>query len=764
MNGNLSQVLFILFSCLVQPLAAQVHGTVMDQATKEQLVGVSVRGKSSTITNRYGFFSLPGQMGDTLRFTAVGYEPYVWVVDSVHLIRTSTIFLVPAVTDLEEATVKANKETIFSFQNPKITLTSAQINRMTLLMGEKDPLKALQLLPGVQEVNEGSSGLSVRGGDLDQNLLLLDEGVVYNANHLFGFFSTFHPDPIQQVDLYKSFFPARYGGRLSSVVDVKLKEGNKYAWKGKGSIGLLSSRFHLEGPLKKEKASLVLSARRTYLDALLVPLQSAREKTGYYFGDFNLKTNIELSPKQSLYASYYFGRDVFYQRNRIPRRENFLLQETNLAWGNQTAMLRWNRIASQKRFQHVSLLWTNYQLKFGESLRQDYLVPPRFENSNLTSTIRDIAIKADWEWFISPQLTLEYGAQVTQHRIAPQAFLYTSSLPGTERLESNSDTLRPVESAGYIHLTGEKGKLFYQAGVRLSQFGSKLYPEPRILVGIKNQPWGEVHGGYSRMNQFLHLISQTGSGLPTDVWVPSGSGLVPSQADMLNISWRLPTAMSWTVQLESYYRWIRGNTFNRSGVSFLGITEGGVATFDWRESLIQGKSWQYGYEVSVQKQSGKWTAFGGYTLGWAIAQFDELNEGRPFYANQDRRHTVEISTLYQLNKRWDLSLNVMYRSGQMLTLPNAFFFRQDRFFNILESYSGPNQFRTEGYFRLDLGATLKRPKATWEFSVYNATNRRNPFAYVPVRQNDTSQRVSTMQLRRQALLPILPSITYNFSF
>lgn len=757
-------LLLLLVPCLVM---GQIKGYVTDAESGEALAGVWVGGVASSVkvlTNKYGFFSLNALKSDTLEFVISGYDlQKLWLAptkDTIIIIK-----LMPEKRTLKE--VHVNVRGVYDELQPgKIKLTRNQLTKLPLLLGEKDPIRAFQLLPGVQEIGEGSTSLSVRGGGKDQNLILLDESTVYNANHLFGFFSTFNSDPVQQAEMYKGAFPAQYGGRLSGVIDVKMKEGNNEKFELSGGVGLIASRLMIQGPVKKQKASFLIAGRRTYADWILKPFMSEREKTLYNFGDLNAKVNFRLNNRNRLYASYYSGTDHFYQRNRIPRTNGYLLDNTDLSWSNSTFALRWNTIVSPKLFQNTSLIFSHYFMDYREETRQDYLTPPRHHLTELVSDLRDVNIKLDYDYFRSPHLSIKWGGIHTFHRLSPRKFSYSASVAAGSNFSNETPVAFNNEGALYVNFIGKKGKLFYENGLRVSYYFPMgiVRPEPRIMFGFKSSDNIILTGSYSRMNQYLHLVSNTGNGLPTDIWIPAGKTLRPAGSDIAALSVSREVLKNWNVSFEAYYKWIQRSNEYKSGVSFLGIGQGNqVKPFVWEEVLTQGKSWNYGYEVSIEKSKGKFTGFGGYTLSWSVSKFNDLNSGNPFYNRQDRRHVFEFSGSYALTSRLRISSNFIFATGNALSVPQGIFFRENYGTNYLEVYPAYNAFRAENYHRLDAGVILDTKKGAWEFSVYNVYNRKNPYSYeMRTEVNPSSRRIET-SLSRQWLLPVLPSITYNFS-
>lgn len=762
---------YIIFFFIASKGYAQVFGFVKDGNSKEVLAGVIVKNKNTNQvvqTNHYGFFSLKfTEETNIITVSFLGYESIQFSTDSLVIGSPVTLLLYPEIHSLKEVKVSAAK--LHNPEEPgKLKLTGAKIRELPLLLGEKDPLKAFQLLPGIQEISEGSASFSVRGGNKDQNLLLLDEAVVYNANHLFGFFSTFNPDPVSQAEIYKGAFPAQYGGRLSSVLDVKMKDGNKESYGVEGGIGLIASRLMAEGPIKKGKSSFLLSGRRTYADLLILPFQSEREKTGYNFMDFNAKVNFIINPSNQAFLSYYTGMDHFYQKNKIPRRDSYLLSNTGLKWSNSTFTSRWNSALKSDYFLNLSLIYSKYSMKYTEGTEQDYYDPPRFNRLRLYSDINDFTLKIDNDFYLRPTLLLKWGTKNTFYQFTPRDFYYTSNRTGEENIQQNSPVKNAHEGAAYFNFIGKHTRLFYEAGLRLAYFTPtrSFNPEPRGMIGYHLSDNLTLSGAYSKMNQYIHLVSNTGNGLPTDIWIPASTTLKPSRSDILSLNMNYGKP-GWIFTLDAYYKWITGNNEYKSGVSFLGITNlSNRDPFLWENILTQGKSWNYGYELAVEKTNGRFTFWSGYTLSWSVSKFDDLNDGKAFYNLQDRRHILEFTGKYKISNRLSFSSNFVFMSGNPLSVPDAMFFREDQYYNYLEVYSGFNNFRTEHYHRMDLGITLKDKKLKnfWDFTIYNLYNRKNPYSYRIENTFDLSQRTVRPVLKRQWLIPVLPSISYNFKF
>lgn len=769
-------LLIILFITGYSVLGQKVHlsGYIRDAQTKEALIGVNIKEQKSNThsqSNQYGFFNLPVFYQDSIviSLSLVGYNPLQLELQ-IKKDSLLDIVLEENTTNLEEVKIKAEyQKESHSSQMSSMVLTTAQIKQMPLIFGEKDPLKALQILPGVSTGTEGSAGFYVRGGGTEQNLLLLDEAIVYNANHLFGFFSTFNADPIKRVELFKGAFPAKYGGRLSSVVDVQMKEGNKKKIQGEGGIGLISSRFTLDGPLKKNKSSYLFSIRRTYADALTKPFFSKNSSIGYYFYDFNTKINSEINENNTLYLSYYQGNDKLNTNDIRGNVSNY----TAIQWGNRTGVLRWNNIINKNIFSNYSAIYTLYHFGIKDDLEQKSKTETNIENLRFDSSIQDVSLKADYDYYFSPNVSLRWGGVYTFHRFNPRK-IRLFFFPNIENNVSNeAATIKTQEGGIYGEATIHYHKnLTLHIGGRESVFTGlekiQINFEPRLAAHYLLHRVQSIQISYARMNQYTHLVSNTGNGLPTDLWVPATQKIKPAQSDQIAFAYTKDNIFkNISMTCEIYYKWLRNIIAYKDGASFLELnTLKSNQKINWENDLTSGKSWTYGYEFLLQKKQGKITGLMGYTLSWAIQQFGDLNEGRPFYASQDRRHNFEFSSSYAINKSIRLSTNFLFMTGNPLTVPSAVYFNQDGGGDYINYYLARNAFRAEPYHRLDVGIQFLKKKKwgerAWDISIYNLYNRKNPFYYSTTKSQLDGY--FSVGLTRNWLLPILPSVTYNFKF
>lgn len=752
-----------------------ISGFVREKGTKESLIGTSIiilnNNNQATVSNNYGFYSISSNLDSVnLLISMVGYQRMIY-----KLALTKDIELdveMQASNNISEVLVTDQRmERISEEQQMSIMKISVeQIQEIPALLGEKDVLKVLQLLPGVQKGSEGNSGLYVRGGGPDQNLIILDDAPVYNAFHLFGFFSLFNGEALKSVELTKGGFPARYGGRLSSVLEMNMKDGSKESMKGSVGIGIISSRFTLEGPLKKNKSSFLISARRTYIDALIYPFLPDETKGGYYFYDLNAKVNYDIDRKNKIYVSGYFGRDKFYVNSSVGNSEN----KFGLYWGNGTGTVRWNHVYNSKLFSNTSFIYSQY--RFNTSIQQ------KFDGDQflirLYSGIRDVSVKHDFDYAWKENHLIKTGVQIQQHRFTPSAV----TIKNDQFTEGNTDVrnnIDALESAVYIEDRAQYGaRIKTNMGVRFSHFyvDKKSYGavEPRLGASYQLKEDLALKTSYAYMRQYIHLLTGTGVGLPTDLWVPSTSKIPSQSSQQVAIGLAKDfIKQNFNISLEGYYKKMENVVAYKEGASFLAIDDiGSDEKISWEDNVTSGQAWSYGVELLVKKSEGKFSGWIGYTLSWTQLQFDELNFGKKYYARYDRRHDISVVGIYKAKDDLTFSLTWVYGTGNAITLPRAEYLAQGHspggsaFVQTMyvNDYDGKNNFRMEAYHRMDIGmqfhSKLKRSERIFELSVYNVYNRQNPYFYYVGYKTNSSQRA----LKRVSLFPIMPSISWTYKF
>jgi outer membrane receptor for ferrienterochelin and colicin len=647
------------------------------------------------------------------------------------------------------------------------------IESLPALLGEADLLKAVQLLPGVQSGMEATSGFYVRGGNADENLILLDGVPVYNATHLFGLFSVFNIDAIQSVTMMKGGFPASYGGRLSGILDVRMKEGNKYETHVEAGIGLITSKLTVEGPLKKGISSYMISGRRTYLDIVALPLLNSAESTDGYrpfgsFFDLNAKVNWKLGDKDHVYLSMYRGRDKMGQREKWESSINgsgaVVQQKTLVAvqWGNITAMGRWNHQFNKKTFGNLTFNFSRYKFDLvnrAESDGNDFKVAEQ----NYFSNIRDFALRYDLDYLPHPRHFIKFGVSSTMHLFSPGATRFKEEGAGI-----NVDTLlrvTPLSSTEWDAYIEDDlmlaDKLKTNIGVHFAGFYVERTffrsVQPRLsLHYLFNKRWS-VKAAYSRMNQYIHLLTNSGIGLPTDLWVPATKKVKPSDAHQWNASIHYEGSKNIELIAEVYYKQMSNVIEYADGSISL------APTTNWQDKLALGKGWAYGTEWSVQKKKGKFTGLASYTLAWAWRQFPDLNFGKRFPFRYDKRHSIKIAGLWRPGKHFELSFDWIFNTGNAVSLPVASYYDQYQS-DYIDIYEDRNQYRMHNYHRMDLAFRFmkkkRRHERVWTIGFYNVYSRMNAF-YI---QRDFDYSQNRWRYYEMALLPILPSFMYQVKF
>jgi hypothetical protein len=775
-------VVFIFFHGVVSAQNSTINGTVKDKNTGENLIGSSIycpETKQGTTTNQYGFYSLTlAPSAKNILVSYVGYKPVSVRLDSVE--AHSISFQLESGQTLNEIEISESREGKIheSTRLGSTTLPISQIKSVPALLGEVDVFKVLQLLPGVQSGTEGSSGLYVRGGGADQNLILLDGVPVYNASHLFGFLSVFNADAINNVELIKGGFPARYGGRLSSVIDINMKEGNNKELKVAGSIGLISSKLAIEGPLKNDKTSFIVSARRTYIDLLARPALKAfgnkNEAVGYYFYDLNAKLNHQINPNNRLYVSAYAGNDkaVSHATGGYNNSIESLLTQTDygLKWGNVTTAFRWNSILTNRLFMNMTASYSKYRFDIKTRSHAVYETEDTTEvrtyASNYRSGIRDLSLKADFDYMPSSRHYIRFGAQAIRHLFNPGVVAVSSNVSIDTVAGSSKKTA--LELSAYVEddlMISQTMKV--NLGVHLSGFSvdQKFYPsfQPRIstrLLISQNLSW---KASYGWMTQFIHLLTNSGVGLPTDLWVPATGKIKPPTSTLTSTGFAWTLKDKYELSVEGYYKTMTNLIEYQDGANYLDVES------DWQDKVTTGIGESYGIELFAHRKVGKINGWVGYTLSWANRKFAAINDGKWFAYRYDRRHDIEITTSYNHKPHKDFSISWMFATGSPVTVPKSTYAQPAEFLrwqiNVpVMYYGGRNNFRLNNYHRLDISYTVRKKKKwgerSWSFGAYNAYSRKNPF-FIEYDYDFTSGKKKFIQY---SLFPIIPSVTYGFKF
>lgn len=754
-----------------------ISGYLKDASNGEELLyaGVFVKNSSvGTTTNEYGFYSISLPKGTyTIIFNNIGYEPQD-VEIKLDKNTTRTVELQRLATEVEEVVINAerNDANVTNTEVSTIKLDIKESKLIPVLFGEQDILKTMQLMPGVSASSEGSSGFFVRGGDSDQNLILLDEAPVYNASHLLGFFSVFNSDALLDLKMFKGGIPAQYGGRISSVTDIRMKNGNLKKFSASGGIGLISSRLTVEGPIMKDKASFIISARRTYADVLVRTFSKKFNDLNLYFYDLNAKTNVRLGEKDRLYLSGYLGRDAF--------GTGFM----GFDWGNKTATMRWNHVFNNKLFSNTTLIYSDY----------DYGFKVGFEafEVKMSAGIYDYNIKQDFNWYLNTNNTINFGFQAMLHKFKPMTFNIKLENDSTQENEddNSSDTnlaeQKALETAFYISNKQKLGKkLSVNYGLRISNFNnigaftSKTYNtkkevtdsvvyannefyspyfgfEPRFNATFLLNKVSSVKASYNRTYQYLHLLSNSTSGSPTDMWMPSTPNIKPEYGDQVAIGYfRNFKNNAYEFSIEGFYKDLKNQVDYVDGAD-------AFANPDVEAELTFGIGRAYGAEFLLKKTIGKFTGWVGYTLLKSERYFKEIDSVNWFSARQDRTHDLSLVASYKLTPKIILSGTWVYYTGDAVTFPAGKFEIDGVQMNL---YTERNGDRMPDYHRLDFGATyiLKDTKRFYNdinISVYNAYNRKNAYSITFKENEDTGKN----EAERMALFGIVPSITWNFRF
>ncbi|MEX6686731.1 TonB-dependent receptor [Danxiaibacter flavus] len=745
-------------------------GSVKSKTKGESIIGASVKASGTTFgitTNDYGFFSISLPSGKyTFEIGAIGFSQQSIDVNLTKNVELN-ILLEDEAAALENVTVTSTTKgrSLSSAQMGMEHISINDTKKIPMLLGERDVLKAIQLLPGVKSAGDGNAGFYVRGGASDQNLILLDEAPVYNASHLLGFFSTFNSDAIKDVTLYKGGMPAQYGGRLSSVVDVKMNDGNNQDYNVSGGIGLISAKLNIEGPVQKDKSSFLVSARRTYADVFLkLSPDSSINNNSLYFYDLNAKLNYILGKKDRLYLSGYFGND------------NLGVGQTfGIKWGNGTGTLRWNHIFSNKLFSNTSIIFSNYNYKI------------RIRNGgndfSIFSQLQDWNLKEEFQWYLNNKNNLRFGVNAIHHTITPgeitasatsginntafqkrysweNAAYVTNNWKAADRLNITYGlrlTAFSIIGPGDFYNVDSSGKitdtLHYKSGEVAKTYFNL---EPRLAASYQLNATSSVKASYVRNVQNLHLLSNSTSSTPTDKWVASNNMIKPEISDQFSVGYYKNIGLMYELTVEAYYKSMQNQIDYRDGANI--YNNDAIET-----QLLYGKGRAYGIEWLFKKKAGKFTGWLSYTLSKSEKKIDGINNFQWYNARQDRTHDIAIVGIYQLNKKWSLSANWVYYTGDAVTFPSGKYKVDDR---VIFYYTERNGYRMPAYHRLDLGATLQLKKtkkfsSELAFSLYNAYGRENAYTITFREGENDPNKTEAVQT---TLFKWVPSVSYNFKF
>ena len=789
---NIASIALILFATL---LSAQekftINGVIKDIKNGETLLGTSVYLKGTNYgatTNEYGFYSMTAPKGSyTLIISYVGYKEVSIPVTLDHN-QTMDLEIEESSTTLDEVVVVAEESERISIRKPQMgvsKLNASTIKQIPAVLGEVDVIKSIQMLPGVTNNGEGSAGFNVRGGAADQNLVLLDEAIIYNTSHFFGFFSVFNADAIKGIKLYKGDIPAKYGGRVSSVLDVRQKDGNNKDFSLTGGVGLISSRLAAEAPINKGKGSFLVAGRTSYAHLFMKASEELKDdKISFY--DLNLKTNYEINKNNKVYLSGYFGRDIF-NLSKIIKND----------YGNASGNLRWNHIFNDKLFSNLSLIYSKY----------DYQIVLDFVKLDWIADIKNYNLKYDFKYYASDKLKLDFGISGISYRLNPGEVKPSS--PSSPINYLKLEQKRAFEGGAYVSAEHKlTDKLTAQYGMRYSTFtrlggqnivnyvndqpviynselgiyeegeelGNTYYDknekvktfdnfEPRLGLAYQLNSSASIKASYTKSSQYLHLLSNTSSVTPLDVWTPSGKYIKPQLSNQYALGYYKNFKNNkYTLELETYYK----TTDNR-----IDYVDGSdlIGTNTIETEILNGEARAYGLELLLRKNKGKFTGWLAYTLSKSEqrtlggkAGGLGINKGNWYNTSYDRTHDISITGIYKWDEKWSFSANMVYQTGRPVTYPNG----QYEYEGLsIASYSGRNEDRLPAYHRLDVSATYKpngnpdkRWKGEWVFGLYNVYNRKNA-ASVSFRQNDDT---GLNEANRTSIFGLIPSISYNFKF
>lgn len=767
-------IIFLLVAFSIQAHAQSkytISGTIKDASTGEDLIGAAVVLQNDpgvgAVTNAYGYYVLTVSQPDaTLVIQYVGFNPTVIEVDASKEEKLN-IELQPQIEALKEVVIESEAKDV-NITETKMSVTKISvedIKKIPVLFGERDVMKTVQLMPGIKTAGEGNSGFYVRGGTADQNLILLDEATVYNPSHLLGFFSVFNSDALKDVTLYKGGMPAEYGGRASSVMDIKMKDGNMKDFGVSGGIGLISSKLTLEGPLQKDKGSFIVSGRRTYADMFLVfSNDETISNSQLFFYDLNTKANYKINDNNRVYLSGYFGRD------RFGFSEDF-----GFDWGNATGTFRWNHIFNDKLFSNTSLIYSDYDYEIGIGADDGF---------SLKSTITDWNLKEDFTYFANNSNKIKFGGNLIYHNFVPGEITASEnnalgdtdvenqySIEGALYIQNDQKvndrlSLNYGLRYSYFNYLGEgtayefddngnlTGSTFYESGESIAQYGGL---EPRLSMRYLLNESSSIKSSINRNYQYLHLLSNSTTSTPTDIWVPSSNNVKPQIADQFAVGYfKNFNDNMFEFSIESYYKNMYNLIDYRDGADLQFAT-------NVESELVYGDGQSYGVELLLRKSSGRLTGWVSYTLSRTLREFEAINNGELYPARQDRIHDISVVGMYDITPKLNVSATWVYYTGDAATFPSGKYLVDGQ---LVPYYTERNGYRMPDYHRLDIGVNWERKKtekfeSSWNFSLYNAYGRENAYS-IDFQQSETDPNVTeAVQL---SLFKWVPSFSYNFKF
>lgn len=771
-------VLSAFFALLILPeyslAQVVVSGYVTDESNGEVLIGANlyeIYFQTGTATNQYGFFSLtvPGDSA-SIRFSYQGYKTLTLSFQSP-LEGLQRVEMQSTVIDYDSTLVvdAGEYEGLHQqVQMSNIKISIGEVEALPALLGETDLLKAFQLMPGIQSGVEGSTGLYVRGGTPGQTLILLDGATVYNAGHLFGFMSTFNTDAVNSAELIKGGFPARYGGRLSGVLDMTMREGNRKKFEGRGAVGLVASRITVEGPIFKGRSSFIVSARRTYLDVINWGIEKIRGSDyirGYHFYDVNAKWNLDVSRKDRIYMSFYAGRDKGYENSREFLNGRLDGYRFELGWSNTTLTFRWNRVINSRIFANTTVLFSQFQ-----SSILDYSFDETTElEEQYFNGLTDFSAKTDLEYFPHRNHHVRFGAMATHHQFTPSRQFHRE---WDKELVIDTTVVIPLKATtqewlAYVEDEITVGRqLKANVGVHLSGYytdGTTYRSiQPRLAtLFLLPQKWA-FKFSFAQMQQYIQLLSNSGAGLPTDLWLPSTRRIPPQK------SWQVAAGLARTmdsqaldISVEAFYKQMNGIVAYKDGSNFVGGNR------DWEAAVTSGRGWTYGVEMYVHRKLGHTTGWIGYTLSWSKRRIPDLNQGQTFPHRYDRRHDISIALVRKFGHR-KVSATWVYSTGHALTLANSRYRQNGK---LIDVYDARNSYRMPPYHRLDISAHFpirSRKRSEIIVSLYNTYNRRNTFYLQERDYTSVDPYIGYYQeeriIKKNTIFPIIPSVSYRFHF